>query len=173
MFEKIILILLAILFLAIIPIYATYKYWNYKPIMKYAISLLWISYLVIIYEIFFPRDSYYLNHLKNASSIKFGDDFIVKEKYTSFMNSKAQYYSCAVFETTNKVDELIILKEENINKLPNFETTCDNMIKRNFDIGRLKIFKKIDEKSAIYWGYEHNNNKIFIVYQYFAMANKE
>lgn len=173
MFEKVILFLLAILFLIILPIISTYKYWNYKPFMKYALSLIWISYIVIIYEVINPRNTHYLNLLNKASNLTFGDNIKVFRKYTSFMNYKAQYHSCAVFEITNNVTDLNILKEEEKVVLPKFSQRCENMISQEFDTSKLISYKTVDEKSVTYWGYEKSNNKIFLVYNFHAMAYKD
>jgi len=78
MFEHIIIILMGILFLIVLPIMSTIKYWNYNPYMKYALSLIWISYIVIFYEVLFPRDSYYLNNLKRVAK-ELGETMSVEE----------------------------------------------------------------------------------------------
>lgn len=176
MLEQIILVLLAIVFLVVLPILATFKYWNFKPFLKYALILIWVSYGVIVYEIFFPRDSYYFNHLKNASDINFNKNLIIKEKFTSLMNGKAQYYSCAIFEI-NEVDKQLFnsldvknsFKTEFLDK----KNRCSIFLNPLFSKESLISFKKIDEKNYREWGYIKNTNKVYFLYKFYGMANKE
>ena len=176
MLEQIILGILAVLFLIVLPIISTIKYWNYKPLIKYALILIWISYAVIAYEIFYPRDSYYVNHLKNASNINFGEKTILKDKYTSFMNSKAQYYSCATFDVaSNDIKLLNNIKKDDLKteKLSLDLGECSKILNPMFTNKNLRIFKKVDEKNYLQWGFIENSNKVFVLYQFFGMANKE
>lgn len=173
MFEKYVLYFLAIFFLIVLPIISTFKYWNYKPFMKYVLSLMWICYIALAYEVLYPRDVYYKNLLHKSSNIIIGDELKIIDKYTSLMNIKAQYYSCAVFEVSHDVSDLKILKSEDSIKLPSLNTRCDNIISSNFDRGRLVTYKTSDNKSTTYWGYQPNQNKMYVIYNFYAMAYKE
>jgi hypothetical protein len=173
MFEQIIIILMGILFLIVLPIMSTIKYWNHKPYMKYALSLIWISYIVIFYEVFFPRESYYTNSLKSFSDINFTKDIKIVNSYTSFLNIKGEYFSCAIFEVSN--DEKSILNNLKNNKtisLPDFNDQCTRMISKQFENENLITFKSIDEKNLKQWGFLKNDNKLFIYHKYFGMTNK-
>lgn len=173
MFEQIILILLAILFLIVLPIISTFKYWNFKPFMKYVLILMWISYSVIVYEVFFPRDSYYVNHLKNVSNIEFDDSIKIKDKFTSLLNFKSQYYSCAVFEISNS-DKVLLksLKIETNEKTLDLNNECIKILNPFIENKTILSSKNLDEKQYRQWGYIEGTNYVFVIYQYFAMANK-
>ncbi len=173
MFEQIIIILMGILFLIVLPIMSTIKYWNYKPYMKYALSLIWISYIVIFYEIFFPRDSYYINNLKKFSNIEFTNDTKIISSYTSFLNIKGEYYSCAIFEVSRDSQRVLnAIKEENNAVLPDNQDICGKDINQIFNKNNLVSFKTIDEKNYRQWGFMKNSNKVFIYQKYFGMTNK-
>ena len=173
MFEHIIIILMGILFLIVLPIMSTIKYWNYKPYMKYALSLIWISYIVIFYEVFFPRDSYYINNLKNYSGIEFNNDIQIINKYTSFLNIKGEYFSCAIFEISKEDKKLLTtIKEENNAILVDNQNMCGKNINQIFNKNDLVIFKETDEKNYKQWGFLKDSNKVFIYHKYFGMTNK-
>ncbi len=176
MLEQIILILLAIIFLIALPILATIKYWNFKPLIKYALILIWISYGVISYEVFFPRDSYYVNHLTKASDINFSEDIKIIDKYTSLMNSKARYYSCASFEI-NEMDKKLFstlgLKNSEIIKPLEDVNKCSKILNPFFSNSSLKRFKKVDEKNYREWGFIENTNRVYFIYKFYGMANKQ
>lgn len=174
MLEDIVLIILGILFLIVLPIISTIKYWNYKPLIKYALTLIWISYTVIAYEIFFPRDSYYINHLQKASEVKFADDIQIIDKYTSLMNSKAQYYSCAVFETKSNTSDIFSnVTSQNRAELPIGKNKCMDIINKIFTNTNSISFAKTDIKEILQWGYLKNSNRAFVLYQFFGMENKK
>ena len=173
MFEQIIIILMGILFLVVLPIMSTIKYWNYKPYMKYILSLIWVSYIVIFYEVFFPRDSYYINNLKKFSDINFTKEIKILNSYTSFLNIKGEYFSCAIFEVSN--DEKSILNNLKDNKtisLPDFDDHCTQIISEQFESKNLITYKSVDEKNLKQWGFVENSNKLFIYHKYFGMTNK-
>lgn len=176
MFEQIILILLAVLFLIVLPIISTYKYWNYKPFIKYVFILMWISYGVISYEVFFPRDSYYINHLKKASNLEFTDNLIIKDKYTSLLNSKARYYSCAVFEISGENKKLFSsLNIENVASVKSLDKVnrCSEILNPLYNNSSLVSFKNVDEKNYREWGFIKNSNQVYFLYKFYGMANKE
>ncbi|WP_428022976.1 hypothetical protein [Arcobacter sp.] len=173
MFEQIIIVLMGILFLIVLPIMSTIKYWNYKPYIKYALSLIWISYIVIFYEVFFPRDSYYINNLKSFSNIEFTNETKILNSYTSFLNIKGEYSSCAIFEVTNNEKNILKnLKKDKMISLPDFNDHCTKIIKEQFKNDKLITFKSIDEKNLKQWGFLKDSNKIFIYHKYFGMTNK-
>lgn len=176
MFEQIILALLALLFLIVLPILATFKYWNFKPFLKYALMLIWVSYGVIVYEVFFPRDSYYINHLKNVSDINFNENIMIKDKYTSLMNSKAQYYTCAIFEvneTDKKLFSSLDVNNSFKTELLKKENKCSVLLNPLLSNSSIISFKKVDEKNYREWGFIKNTNKVYILYKFYGMANKE
>ncbi|PLY11333.1 MAG: hypothetical protein C0626_01830 [Arcobacter sp.] len=173
MFESIIIVLMGILFLIVLPIMSTIKYWNYKPYMKYALSLIWISYVVIFYEIFFPRDSYYINNLKNYSGIEFNKNVQITSSYTSFLNIKGEYYSCAIFEVSREDKKLLnTIKEQSNAVLVDNQNICGKNINQIFNKNNLVTFKTTDEKNYKQWGFLENSNKVFIYQKYFGMTNK-
>ncbi|ADG93474.1 hypothetical protein Arnit_1820 [Arcobacter nitrofigilis DSM 7299] len=173
MFEHLIIIFMGIVFLIILPIMSTIKYWNYKPYMKYALSLIWISYIVIAYEVFFPRESYYIKNLNKFSNITFSKEIKIIDKYTSFLNIEGEYSSCAIFEIPAK-DKVLLskLKEDKTTTLPNMNNKCSNMINKEFKNNNLVTFKSIDEKNYRQWGFLKNSNKVFFYYKSFGMTNK-
>jgi len=173
MFEQIIIILMGILFLVVLPILSTIKYWNYKPYMKYILILIWVSYCVIFYEIFFPRDSYYINNLKKFSNIEFDKNIKIDSSYTSFLNIKGEYYSCAIFEISNNDTKHLqtLSNEEKIN-LPQNSNICTENINQIFNKENLVLFKSIDEKNYNLWGFLQGSNKVFIFHKYYGMTRK-
>lgn len=175
MFETIILVCLGILFLIILPIMATYKYWNYSKVMKFALSLLWVSYIVIAYEIISPRDSFYVNHLKKVSASAFDEEMKIAYKYTSFIDGKGEYNACAIFEISQKDVKLLsntkielAPSEFNVKELSN---PCKDEIAKNFNSPNLLVYKKFGEKEARTWGYIPNSNKVFMTYNFYGMPN--
>ncbi|WP_419766812.1 hypothetical protein [Arcobacter sp.] len=173
MFEHLIIILMGIVFLIILPIMSTIKYWNHKPYMKYALSLIWISYIVISYEVFFPRESYYINNLNKFSNITFSKEIKVIKKYTSFLNIEGEYSSCAIFEIPNNDKALLNnLIEDKVTTLPNMNNKCSNIINKEFKNNNLVTFKSIDEKNYRQWGFLKNSNKAFVYYKSFGMTKK-
>ncbi|WP_419764846.1 MAG: hypothetical protein ACNI28_00375 [Arcobacter sp.] len=173
MFEDIIIILMGTLFLVVLPIMSTIKYWNYKPYMKYILILIWVSYGVIFYEVFFPRESYYTNNLKKFSNIEFDENVKITNSYTSFLNIKGEYFSCATFEVSRENARLLtMVKKENNAVLPNSETICGKYINQIFNKNNLVTFKTVDEKNYKQWGFLENSNKVFIYQKYFGMTNK-
>lgn len=174
MLESLILIVLGFFFLIVLPILATIKYWNFKPFVKYALVLMWISYGVLSYEVFFPRDSYYINHLKNASGLNFDSNLIIKEKYTSLINSKARYYSCAVFEINEAQKKLFsnldIKNSKFIKPLDNMNK-CSEILNPILSNSSIISFEKIDEKNYRAWGFTKDSNKVFLFYRFLGMSD--
>jgi hypothetical protein len=164
---------MGIVFLIILPIMSTIKYWNHKPYMKYALSLIWISYIVISYEVFFPRESYYINNLNKFSNITFSKEIKVIKKYTSFLNIEGEYSSCAIFEIPNNDKALLnnLIEDKKIT-LPNMNNKCSDIINKEFKRDDLITFKSIDEKNYRQWGFLKNSNKVFFYYKSFGMTNK-
>ena len=175
MFETLIIIAMGILFLIVLPIMATYKYWNYKPVMKYALSLIWISYIVIAYEIINPRDSFYINHLKNVSGSAFDDKMKMTYKHTSFLDSKGEYFACAVFEISPKDVKLLNSTKIELEPSPfntkELASPCKEEITKVFNNKDLLVYKKFEEKESRAWGYIPNSNKVFMTYNFRGMPN--